>query len=131
MTTNISECINVILLDPTNDAVYTIFDGNKNGIVDLDRRTCTCQCFQLEQLPCTHAMIAIFHRKRDVYELCSDYYSSGYWKATYAGVVYPLPHQGDWVIPNEVQENKLLPLYIRSVCSRRRKSRIPSVEETV
>ncbi|KAL5570116.1 hypothetical protein UlMin_026691 [Ulmus minor] len=105
-------------LDPASDTVYTVFDGDKNGVVDLDRRTSSCRRFHLEQLPCAHAMIAIHHRKRDVYEFCSNYYSSACWKAIYAGVVYPFPHQGDWVIPNEVRENKVLPLDIRSVYSR-------------
>ncbi|KAL5569600.1 hypothetical protein UlMin_026175 [Ulmus minor] len=63
-------------LNHASDAVYTIFDGDKNGVVDQDRRTCSCRCFQVEQLPCAHAMIVISHRKRDVYEFCSDYYCS-------------------------------------------------------
>ncbi|KAL5550262.1 hypothetical protein UlMin_000438 [Ulmus minor] len=90
-------------LDLGSDIVYTVFDEDKNGVVDLDRQTCTCRLFQLEQLPCVHAMIAIRHRKCDVYEFCSDYYSSACWKATYVGVVYPLHHQGDWVVPNDVR----------------------------
>ncbi|KAL5581922.1 hypothetical protein UlMin_014364 [Ulmus minor] len=102
-------------LDPANDTVYTVLDGDKNGVVDLQARTCSCRRFQLEQLPCVHVMIAIRHSKRDVYDFCSEYYNSSTWKATYAGVVYPLPHQGDWVIPNEVHDVKVLPLDIRSV----------------
>ncbi|KAL5549018.1 hypothetical protein UlMin_004249 [Ulmus minor] len=75
-------------LDPASDTMYTVFDGDKNGLVDLDRRTCSC---------------------RYVYEFCSDYYSFTCWKATYATVVYSLPHQGEGVIPNKVRENKVLP----------------------
>ncbi|KAL5541880.1 hypothetical protein UlMin_009590 [Ulmus minor] len=128
-----SHVANVLFLqlDPANDTVYTVFDGDKNGVVDLDRWTCSCRCFQLEQLPCAHAMIDIRHRKRDVYEFCSDYYSSACWKETYAGVVYPLPHQGDWVIPNEVRENKVLPPVFRFVSGHHRKSQIPYVGEIV
>ncbi|KAL5544128.1 hypothetical protein UlMin_007912 [Ulmus minor] len=157
MTTNISECINAILvkerelpvtalaeemrslvqrwhyerqteaekcktrLTPsaeTFDTVYTVLDGDKNGVVDLQARTCSCRRFQLEQLPCAHAMIAIRHSKRDVYDFYSEYYNSSTWKATYARVVYPLPHQGDWVVPNEVRDVKVLPPDIRSVNER-------------
>ncbi|KAL5562360.1 hypothetical protein UlMin_032107 [Ulmus minor] len=98
-----------IHLDPASDTVYTVLEGDKNGVVDLHARTCSCRRFQLEQLPCAHAMIAIRHSKRDVYDFCFEYYNSSTWKATYAGVVYPLPHQGDWVIPNEVRDVKVLP----------------------
>ncbi|KAL5556063.1 hypothetical protein UlMin_038299 [Ulmus minor] len=79
-------------LDPASDTVYTVLDGDKNGVVDLQARTCSCRQFQLEQLPCVHAMIAIWHSKRDVYNFNSKYYNSSTWKVTYAGVVYPLPH---------------------------------------
>ncbi|KAL5572232.1 hypothetical protein UlMin_021829 [Ulmus minor] len=102
-------------LDPASDTVYTILDGDKNGVVDLQARTCSCRRFQLEQLPCALAMIAIRHSKKDVYDFCSEYNNSSTWKVTYAGVVYPLPHQGDWVFPNEVRDIKVLPSDIRSV----------------
>ncbi|KAL5583217.1 hypothetical protein UlMin_015659 [Ulmus minor] len=116
-------------LDLASDTMYTVLDGDKNGVVDLQVRTCSYRRFQLEQLPCAHAMIAIRHSKRDVYNFCSEYYNSSTWKTTYVGVVYPLPRQGDWVVPNEVRDVKVLPPDIRSVSGRRRKSRIPSVGE--
>ncbi|KAL5557538.1 hypothetical protein UlMin_039774 [Ulmus minor] len=116
-------------LDPASDTVYTVLDGDKNGVVDLQARTCSRKRFQLEQLPCAHAMIAIQHSKRDVYDFCSEYYNSPTWKVTYAGVVYPLPYQGDWVVPNEVRDVKVLPPDIQSVNGRRRKSKISSVGE--
>ena len=108
-----------------------MFDGDKNGIVDLQAQTCSCRRFQLEQLSCKHAMIAIHHRKHDVYKFCLDYYSSACWKATYIGVVYPLSHQGDRVIPNEVRENKVCIPDIRSSNGHYRKCWIPYVSETV
>ena len=76
-------------------------------------------------------MISIRHMRGDVYKLCSDYYSSDHWKATYASVVYHLPHQADWVVPIEIGENKLLPPDIKSVIGRHRKQWIPYVGETI
>ncbi|KAL5570812.1 hypothetical protein UlMin_020409 [Ulmus minor] len=105
-------------LNSASDTVYIVLDGDKNRFVDLQARTCSCRRFQLEQLPCAHAMIAIRHSKRDVYNFCSEYYNSSTWKATYAEVVYPLSHQGDWVVPNEVCDVKVLPPDIRSVSER-------------
>ncbi|KAL5548452.1 hypothetical protein UlMin_003683 [Ulmus minor] len=118
-------------LNPTSETVYMVFDGDKNGVVDLQARTCSFRQFQLDQFPCAHAMIAIRHMRGDVYDFCSDYYLSEHWKATYAGMVYSLPHQADWVVPIEIRENKLLPPDVRSVTGRVRKQWIPSVGETV
>ncbi|KAL5562648.1 hypothetical protein UlMin_032395 [Ulmus minor] len=67
-------------LDPANDTVYTVLDEDKNGVVDLQARTCSCRRFQLEQLPRAHAMITIRHSKRDVYNFCSEDYNSSTWK---------------------------------------------------
>ncbi|KAL5580381.1 hypothetical protein UlMin_012823 [Ulmus minor] len=36
--------------------------------------TCTCRKFQLDQLPCPHAMVAISQVSANVYGYCSDYY---------------------------------------------------------
>ncbi|KAL5538898.1 hypothetical protein UlMin_046250 [Ulmus minor] len=63
-------------LDPAYETVYMVFDGDKNGVVDLQARTCSCRRFQLEQLPCGHAMIAIRYMRGDMYNFCSDYYLS-------------------------------------------------------
>ncbi|KAL5542916.1 hypothetical protein UlMin_010626 [Ulmus minor] len=117
--------------DPACESIYMVFDGDKNGVVDLQARTCRCRQFQLDQLSCAHAMIAIWHMRGYVYDFCSYYYLSKRWKATYANVVYPLLHQADWVVPIEIRENKLFPLDIRPITGRHRKQRIPSVGETV
>ncbi|KAL5583266.1 hypothetical protein UlMin_015708 [Ulmus minor] len=118
-----------IRLDLASDIVYTVLNGDKNGVVEFQERTCSCRRFQLEQLPYVYAMIAIRHSKRDVYDFFFEYYYLSTWKVTYVGVVYLLPHQGDWVVPNKVCDVKFLPLDIRSVSRRHMKSRIPSVGE--
>ncbi|KAL5570506.1 hypothetical protein UlMin_027081 [Ulmus minor] len=63
-------------LDPACETIYTMFDGDNNGVVDLQAWTCSCKRFQLEQLPCAHVMIAIRHMRGDVYDFCFDYYLS-------------------------------------------------------
>ncbi|KAL5552342.1 hypothetical protein UlMin_002518 [Ulmus minor] len=62
-------------LDPAFDTYYMVFDNDKNGIVDLEAHTCSCRRFQLDQLLCAHAIIAIRHLRGDVYEYCFEYYS--------------------------------------------------------
>ncbi|KAL5556169.1 hypothetical protein UlMin_038405 [Ulmus minor] len=62
-------------LDPASDTHYTMFDDDKNGTIDLEAQTCSCIRFQLDQLPCAHAMIVIRYLRGDVYEYCSEYYS--------------------------------------------------------
>ncbi|KAL3648622.1 hypothetical protein CASFOL_005025 [Castilleja foliolosa] len=39
--------------------IYHLKDGTHNYVVDLDKRTCTCNVFQVDLLPCSHAIKAI------------------------------------------------------------------------
>ncbi|KAL5580756.1 hypothetical protein UlMin_013198 [Ulmus minor] len=119
MTTNIAECINGVLLferdlpittfiDLVSDTYFTVYDGGKNGLVNFKAQTCTCKKIQLDQLPCAHAMLAIRKISADMYAYYSDYYLTKRWKCTYAGVVSPLPHQTEWMLPNEVSDTSVL-----------------------
>ncbi|CAL9030197.1 unnamed protein product, partial [Prunus brigantina] len=39
-----------------NEVEYNVLDGDLNGLVHLQNRSCTCRKFDLEQLPCKHAI---------------------------------------------------------------------------
>lgn len=52
---------------------FHILDGHLNGDVDLNLRTCTCNVFQKDQLPCNHALRACRERNISIYSLCSRY----------------------------------------------------------
>ncbi|XP_038680939.1 uncharacterized protein LOC119981869 [Tripterygium wilfordii] len=99
ITTNIAECLNVILRDvrkwfsdshhnatsvtsylccecdkevrkrsnrsqrinvqPISHSEYYVRDGDQHGQVDLQNKTCSCQVFDLDQLPCVHAWLYV------------------------------------------------------------------------
>ena len=48
----------------------------------MDERTCTCIKFQMDDMPCTHAMAAIKKTCMDPCEYCSRYYK----KQTYLDI---------------------------------------------
>ncbi|XP_016574347.1 uncharacterized protein LOC124898606 [Capsicum annuum] len=55
--------------------VYSVYDDGSKYIVCLDRRTCSCGRFQLDEITCEHA-IAVLKRKRvvDMKSYCSEFY---------------------------------------------------------
>ncbi|KAL5573602.1 hypothetical protein UlMin_023199 [Ulmus minor] len=72
--------------------------------------TCTCKKFDLEKLPCEHALRAVGEiRENKFYDCCSPFYSAEYWRLAYAESVYPIPSQSDWEIPDEIREVVVLP----------------------
>ncbi|XP_070006027.1 uncharacterized protein LOC142162948 [Nicotiana tabacum] len=56
-------------------------------IVDLKKRICDCLEFQLDELPCPHAIAAINKRYLQKSDYCSNWYSRETWLKTYEGHV--------------------------------------------
>ena len=44
---------------PIDNVNFNVKDGEKNGLVNLSEKTCTCKEFQNDLLPCSHALAAI------------------------------------------------------------------------
>ncbi|KAF4400922.1 hypothetical protein G4B88_013763 [Cannabis sativa] len=91
------------LVHPTNDVLFEVRDGCKKAIVDLSSRTCTCKRFQIDQLPCGHAMAVLKDMNKDAYEYCSSYYTKEAMLATYGEIVYPIPNEDTWEVPEYVK----------------------------
>ncbi|XP_075074460.1 uncharacterized protein LOC142162057 [Nicotiana tabacum] len=60
MTSNIAESLNSVRA--STDHIHTVLDGVKRYIVCLENKKCSCGQFQLEELPCAHALAALRHR---------------------------------------------------------------------
>ncbi|XP_030506070.2 uncharacterized protein LOC115720985 [Cannabis sativa] len=88
---------------PTNDVLFEVRDGCKKAIVDLSSRTCTCKRFQIDQLPCGHAIAVLKDMNKDAYEYCSSYYTKEAMLATYGEIVYPIPNEDTWEVPEYVK----------------------------
>lgn len=112
-----------------NDMEYNVLDGDMNGLVHLQNYSCTCRKFDLEQLPCKHAIAVCRHLKLNPYSFASSYYTRATWAAAYAESIYPVPPQGTWVIPENVQNVNLLPPISKVMSGRRKTQRIPSKGE--
>ncbi|XP_021813085.1 uncharacterized protein LOC110756023 [Prunus avium] len=112
-----------------NDVEYNVLDGDMNGLVHLQNHSCTCRKFDLEQLPCKHAIAVCRHLKLNSYSFASSYYTRATWAAAYAESIYPVPPQGTWVIPENVQNVNLLPPISKVMPGRRKTQRISSKGE--
>ncbi|KAL0543854.1 hypothetical protein IC582_018959 [Cucumis melo] len=54
---------------------FHVKDLGKEEVVNLQTKECTCKEFQVEQLPCSHAIAAARDRNINVYSLCDNYYT--------------------------------------------------------
>ena len=44
---------------PIDDTRYTVQDGSRKTVVNLTERTYTCVAFQMDLLPCSHALAVL------------------------------------------------------------------------
>ena len=106
-----------------------MINGDQNFCVDMDLWTCSYRKFQLDQLPCEHALVVVRRIGYEAYDLCSLYYSRDDWYDLYRGVVNPLPHITQWSILEHISNFKLMPPNVHTMVGRRKKRRNLSVGE--
>ncbi|XP_017976474.1 PREDICTED: uncharacterized protein LOC108661988 [Theobroma cacao] len=108
---------------------FQVIGESKDRVVNLSTKECSCGEFQFDLLPCTHAMATISKCKCAAIEFCSDYYKTPFWAEGYAVPIRLVGHPSEWDIPDDVQQNVVLPLSWLSQAGRPRRKRIPSVGE--
>ncbi|XP_047257509.1 uncharacterized protein LOC124889592 [Capsicum annuum] len=98
-----------MIVKVTNEFLNIVTNGAKRFIVCLRRRKCSCGEFQLDKIPCSHAMAAITYRNQHGGNYCSPYYSNKNFRDAYVIPVEPLPCESTWEIPREVLDEVVLP----------------------
>ncbi|KAF3615539.1 hypothetical protein FXO38_33736 [Capsicum annuum] len=75
----------------SNEFLHTVSNDAKRFIVCLRSKKCSCGEFQLDEIPCSHAMAAITYRNQHGENYCSPYYNNKNFRDAYAIPVEPLP----------------------------------------
>ena len=114
---------------PLNRVQFEVAGGNFTGMVDLLKKTCSCRVFDLDHLPCTHAMAAIEMVNGKMTDFMSKYYLFSSWRDSYKETIYPVPMRSQWVVPEEISSIECYPPFVRKKAGRPRKKRILSTGE--
>ncbi|XP_073133322.1 uncharacterized protein [Henckelia pumila] len=112
-----------------NTFEYHVTGVGHDAVVGLNRRTCRCRVFDIDRLPCSHAIAAAGQHNINIYELCSHYYTTNVWTLAYTEIVYPVPPSNEWNIPADIASMTVLPHVVKVHKGRTKKKRIPSVGE--
>ncbi|KAA0045018.1 MuDRA-like transposase [Cucumis melo var. makuwa] len=116
-------------VNPTDCYQFHVKDLDKEEVVNLQTKECTCKEFQAEQLPCSHVIAATRDRNINVYSLCANYYTNECLLVAYAEAVYPVGNQSDWKTSEDYVHMIVLPPKVVKRVGRPKKKRIPSVGE--
>ncbi|KAK3229652.1 hypothetical protein Dsin_001533 [Dipteronia sinensis] len=106
---------------PIDSVNFNVKDGNKDGLVNLSKKTCSCTKFQVDKLPCRHALAAIRYAKKVFTYFCGNCYKTTSWLEAYSGNIFPVGHPSDWNIPQDVRSKVVHPPPFRAQDGRPKK----------
>ncbi|KAK2644871.1 hypothetical protein Ddye_020066 [Dipteronia dyeriana] len=111
------------------ESMNSCLDRNKDGLVNLYEKTCSCAKFEVDKLPCRHALAVIRYAKKPLPDYCGDCYKTTSLVEAYAGTIFPVGHPSYWNIPEDVRSKVvLLPLFCTQA-GRPRKKRFKTIGE--
>nr|XP_009615431.1 uncharacterized protein LOC104108152 [Nicotiana tomentosiformis] len=87
---------------PSTDYVYVVMDvEQRRNIVCMKKRECSCKRFQVDEIPCPHAMAVLDYTHIEAPKYCSAYYTKKNFKKTYKVPLNPLLDETTWDLPTE------------------------------
>ncbi|XP_009617648.1 uncharacterized protein [Nicotiana tomentosiformis] len=91
------------------DYIHTVIDGVNRFIVCLQNKRCSCGQFQLDELPCPHALAALRHMNESFENYYSPYYTKESLLQTYEIPIDLLPDESKWNVPQHIAEEVVMP----------------------
>ncbi|KAH0779140.1 hypothetical protein KY290_005567 [Solanum tuberosum] len=146
MTSNIAECINGCLVEarqlsilefleevvPSSEFIFSVYEVGRRYIVCLERKECTCGRFQLDEIPCAHAIVVLKDKNvTDMHPYYSDYYKPDTLAKTYEVPMVPMPDKEDWSVPSNVVDETVWPPRYKRLAGRPRKRRKKNADEKI
>ena len=104
-----------------------VTSGSSLYVVHLKDNKCTCRRFDLEKLPCAHAIAAAENRKISPISLCHPYFHTRYLSNSYASAI--MPRDFAIPVPEHVVNKVCLPPVPKQQPGRPKNSRIKSALE--
>ncbi|XP_062104977.1 uncharacterized protein LOC133816574 [Humulus lupulus] len=71
--------------------------------VDLKTWVCSCRKWELTGIPCSHAVAAIWHNKKDPELYVSKWYMKEYHMKAYSHKIFPIRNQNEWPRSGKVE----------------------------
>ncbi|XP_057809090.1 uncharacterized protein LOC131023562 [Salvia miltiorrhiza] len=102
---------------------YKVQTADRSFKVDLEKKKCECRVFQLDQLPCSHSIAAISEAGDTIAEYVDSYYTNEFLIDTYSREVNNLPPRRQWLVPEHMAEQVVLPLIVKGQSGRPKEGR--------
>lgn len=100
----------------SSDVLFEVHDDSTH-VVDIRNWECTCLEWKASGLPCRHAIAAFNCSGKNVYDFCSQYFTTQNYRSTYSKSINPIPGIGSPIAKEDADdsgEEKVLPPTPRS-----------------
>ncbi|KAH6804959.1 hypothetical protein C2S51_029790 [Perilla frutescens var. frutescens] len=95
-------------VQPISATKFKVTHGMKHYTVDLLGKKCSCLVFNLDLMPCLHAVATISKANKHVYSYVWSFYTTENLRGMYSGEVMAIAHPDDWDVPLEVSSRVVL-----------------------
>ncbi|KAM3321806.1 hypothetical protein P3S67_002957 [Capsicum chacoense] len=85
---------------PTTDYVYSVLHEDRRFIICLDKKTCSCHRFEIDEISCAHAYAVLKSKHFEPDDYCPNFYKPISVLKTYEVSILPLPDRSTWKIPD-------------------------------
>ncbi|KAK2640752.1 hypothetical protein Ddye_022515 [Dipteronia dyeriana] len=116
-------------VNPVDWNIFSVKRSGKQWTVDLAQKTCTCNKFQIDHFPCSHALAVARERNLDLTTLCSDYYKRQTLIDAYSVPIMMVGDPSTWVVPSDIVQRVILNPNSRRQAGRPRAGRYVSSSE--
>ncbi|KAM3377558.1 hypothetical protein P3S68_009971 [Capsicum galapagoense] len=111
---------------PARSYLYYVYDSRWRYIVDIERGTCNCGRYQIDEIPCPHEIAVLKSKNVDVKDYghyCSELFRPQTIVKTYEHPIISMPDKKDWSAPSFVDDEEVLPPKYRKPPGRPKKRR--------
>ncbi|KAL7213498.1 hypothetical protein ACSBR2_016095 [Camellia fascicularis] len=89
------------IVSQSDEDVYEVH-SHPSILVDVNRRTCSCCQWQVNEFPCSHNVVTFRNNERNIYDSIEPYYHVSELRASYSESIYPIPTvEKPMVTPND------------------------------
>jgi hypothetical protein len=112
---------------PAGEGVFDVRFRDKQYIVELLNKSCTCRRWDISGIPCHHAISCMRHERITPTDLVHPAYSVERFRSAYAHNIMPCRDRSEWAVVNNCP--KVAPPHYEKKVGRPKKSRRKQPEE--
>lgn len=98
------ECARTYQVFRVNEAEYQVLSAEVPFIVDIQKRQCACQRWQLLGLPCSHAAAALLFCNQIVCHITESCYTAATYRHAYSETIHPVPDKRKWNQADDISD---------------------------